>query len=114
MPGHTEPTRTVGLSLSDEERWTLHHVLLDRIEAESTVTDSSRVDPPPVEVFRAFERLDGGETSFTVAQLAAVRSVLSEYHHSPTWWEVERPRIERLLHRVSEHVEDQAACQVPD
>lgn len=105
VPEHGERTRPVTLSLSAEEQWTLHHILLDRIDPESTVSDTALVDTPPVEVFRAFETLDAGETTFTVAQLDAVRSILAEYHHSSTWWEVERPRIERLLHRVSEPVE---------
>lgn len=104
MPERTVRTRTVTLSLSSELRWTLHHVLLDRIDAESTVTGSSRVDPPPLEVFRAFETLDGGGTTFTVDELEAIRAVLSAYHHSPAWV-VERPRIERLLHRVSGPIE---------
>lgn len=99
VPGRDGLPRTVSPPLSAEERWTLHHLLIDRLEAEATDTD--RVDPPPVEVFRAFETLDGGGASFTLAQLAAVRSVLSEYHHATTWWEVERPRIEQLLHPVS-------------
>lgn len=114
MPEPTERTRTVALSLSSEEQWTLHHVLLDRIEAESTVSDSSRVDPPPVEVFRAFETLDRGDVSFTIGELEAVQSVLSEYHHSPTWWEVERPRIERLLHRVSGPLEAHPSAPAHD
>lgn len=105
VPEHADRTRPVTLSLSAGEQWTLHHVLLDRIDAESTVAESDRVDPPPVEVFRAFETLDAGETTFTVAQLDAVQSILAEYHHSSTWWEVERPQIERLLHRVSKPIE---------
>lgn len=97
-------TRPVTLSLSAEEQWTLHHILLDHVDAESTVSDSARTDPPTVEAVRAFEALDAGETEFTIAQLEAVRSILAEYHHSSTWWAVERPRIERLLHRVSEPI----------
>lgn len=114
MPEYAGSPRTVTLSLSTEEQWTLHHVLLDRIEAESTVSEPSRVDAPPVEAFQAFETLDRGETSFTVAQLATIRSVLSEYHHSSSWWEIERPRIEQLLHRVSEPIEDRRAAQTVD
>lgn len=103
--GHDGRTRHVTLSLTVEEEWTLHHVLLDRIDAESTPTDSPRGEPPSLEVFRAFERLDAGETTFTVAQLEAVRSVLAAYHHASTWWAVERSQIEQLLHRVSAPLE---------
>lgn len=102
---HGDPTGVATLTLSADERWTLHHVLLDRIHAGATVIDADHDDPPPVAVVGAFETLDAGETTFTVAQLEAVREVLATYHHSATWWEVERPRIERLLHRVSAALE---------
>jgi hypothetical protein len=52
-------------------------------------------------VFQAFERLDAGNTSFTIAQLEAIQTVLMEYHHASTWWELERAQIERLLHQVT-------------
>ena len=92
------------LSLTPEQHWTLHHVLLDRIDQEST---EATVDtgPPSVEVFHAFEMLESGNAQFTLAQLTAIREVLAEYHHSPTWWEVERPQLEQLLHRVTHHIE---------
>ena len=92
------------LSLTPEQHWTLHHVLLDRIDEKST-TVTTTADPPAVEVFHAFETLESGNIRFTLAQLKAIREVLSEYHHSPTWWEVERPQLEQLLHRVTHHTE---------
>ena len=97
------PPPSVTLSLAPEAHWTLHHVLLDRIDQESTVTPDA--EPPPLEVFQAFEMLESGKTRFTLPQLKAIRKVLAEYHHSPTWWEVERPQLERLLHRVTQHIE---------
>jgi hypothetical protein len=98
-----EQSLRLALSLPPEEQWTLHHVLLDRIERETTA-EQTNADSPPVEVFRAFERLDAGETSFTVAELEAIQAVLAEYHHATTWWELERARLERLLHRVTDLV----------
>lgn len=106
----TEPgsdRSTTSLSLSPEERWTVHHVLLHRIEREGTAADTTEVEPPPIEVFRAFDVLDGGESRFTAAQLDAIRDVLAASHWS-TDWEVERPRIERLLERVSRALETTA------
>lgn len=94
---------SITLSLSPEAQWTLHHVLLDRIEQETT-TASTSDEPPPVEVFQAFETLDAGETSFTIDQLKAIETVLVEYHHASTWWELERAQIEQLLHRVTAHL----------
>lgn len=96
--------RSVTLSLPREAAWTLHHVLLDRIEWEATAP-SARTDPPPIEVFRAFETLDGGETRFTIAQLEAIQTVLTESHHSTTRWELDRAQIERLLHRITIHLD---------
>ena len=110
MPDKSEQPPAITLSLPPEEHWTLHHVLLDRIDQETTVGDTAEVDPPPAEVFRAFETLDAGETSFTIAQLKAIRDVLAEYHHSPTWWETERPQFEQLLQRTAQLIEQHQAA----
>lgn len=109
MPDHPHNLRSVTLSLPPAEHWTLHHVLLDRIEQEATAVDPMRVEPPSVEVFQAFETLDGGETSFTIAQLEAMQTVLAEYHHSTRWWELERARLEQLLHRITDCIEQHHA-----
>ena len=95
---------SVTLSLTPEQHWTLHHVLLDRIDQESTGGVTVNTNPPAVEVFHAFEVLEDGNARFTLAQLKAIREVLAEYHHSPTWWEVERPQLEQLLHRVTHKI----------
>ena len=108
-PGSPDRPRTVTLSLSPETAWTLHHVLLDRIEQETAETPPTSVEAPPIEVFQAFERLDAGEPSFTIAQLEAIQTVLMEYHHASTWWELERAQIERLLHQVTRCLNQQHA-----
>lgn len=105
VPDESREPRSITLSLPPSEHWTLHHVLLDRIERESTAEDPTSITPPPVEVFQAFETLDSGESSFTIAQLEAIQTVLGEYHHSTTWWELERSRLEQLLHHVTELIE---------
>jgi hypothetical protein len=58
-------------------------------------------EPLPAEVFQAFETLDAGKTTFTLAQLKTIQAVLEQYHYATTWWELERARIEQLLHRVT-------------
>jgi len=98
---HENETRTVPLSLSPADQWTLHHVLLDRIEREPRAAEPTAIEPPPVEIFQAFETLDAGDTRLTVRQLDAIQNLLAEYHHAPAWGEVERARIERLLDRVT-------------
>lgn len=113
MPDIPYEPSLVTLSLSSKEHWTLHHVLLDRIELETTTAEPSHVDPPPVEVFRAFETLDAGATSFTLAQLEAIRPILAEYHHALAW-ERDRPQLEHLLHRVTDTLEKQQTTLTTD
>lgn len=86
------------LSLLRAEKWTLHHVLLHRLERGFSDPDSA---PPPADVFQAFTTVDFGEVSFTDAELRAIESVLAEYHHSTDWWATERSRLESLLDRVT-------------
>ena len=87
------------LSLSRAEHWTLHHVLLHRIEREAA---EPGVEPPSVAVFRAFATLDAGDTAFTETELEAIQSVLAAYHYSTDWWEVERAQLETLLYEVTQ------------
>lgn len=94
------PVETTSLSLSHAEQWTLHHVLLDRLDRDG---DEATADERHLR--RAFERIDAGETTFTRAQLAAIQAVLARYHHATTWWEVERPRLEGLLRQVTTALE---------
>lgn len=109
MPDTLYHARSITLSLPPEEQWTLHHVLLDRIEQETTAAEPANVSPPPVEVFQAFETLDAGETRFTIAQPDAMQTILAEYHHSTTWWEIERAQLEQLLHRITEGIKQHHA-----
>jgi hypothetical protein len=113
MPDIPPDPRSVTLSLPPEQYWTLHHVLLDRIEQEATAEDPASIDPPSIEVFQAFERLDAGETSFTIVQLKAIQTILAEYHHSPVW-EIERSQLEQLLHHVSKPIEQHQTTLLPD
>lgn len=100
MPDNHHPSCSITLSVPPAEQWTLHHVLLDRIEREATAVEPTTVDPPPVEIFQAFETLDAGDTTFTIPQLDAMQTLLAEYHHATTWV-LDRPQIEELLHRIT-------------
>jgi hypothetical protein len=110
MSADSRSPRSITLPLPPDEHWTLHHVLLHRIDRETTADDTTVVNPPPLEVFHAFETLDAGSTQFSIAQLEAIQAVLAEYHHSTVWWEGERSQLEQLLHRVAALVE---ANQLP-
>ena len=68
------------LPLSRAEQWTLHHVLLHRIERESS---NQGEEPPPMTVFCAFETLDAGETAFTDVELEAIHPRCGPSRHSP-------------------------------
>ncbi|WP_248905095.1 DUF7853 family protein [Halocatena marina] len=104
----------ITLSLSREQHWTLHHVLLDQIEHESMAEEPTRVDPPSIEVYQSFETLDTGKTVFTIAQLKAMQTILAEYHHSTMWWEIERSQLEELLYCISDRIEQHQTAPPAD
>lgn len=97
------PVETTTLSLSRAEQWTLHHVLLDRLDRLDPVEIAD--DAASAELREAFETLDSGGDTFTRGELERMQSVLARYHHRTTWWMVERPRLEGLLHSVSTALE---------
>ena len=104
MPDAPSHSQSVTLALSTKEQWTLHHVLLDRIEEETTSAATTGVNPPPVAVYRTFKTLDSGETTFTIAQLNAIHPILAIYHHSSDW-ETDRPELKALLQRIANHID---------
>lgn len=105
MSTQSRSSRSITLALPLDEQWTLHHVLLHRIEQEQTPTDQTGTDPPPLEVYQAFDTLDAGVSNFTTRQLEAVQDVLATYQRATDWWELERSQIEQLLHRVATALE---------
>lgn len=112
MAPRSPSSRSIPLPLAPAEHWTLHHVLLHRIEQERTADEPATVEPPPLEIFYTFERLDAGSTQFTIAQFKAIQEVLAEYHHATIWWEVKRAQLERLLHRVATILEANQPQQI--
>ena len=88
------------------DQWTLHHVLLDRLEREADREVPSPLPPALVEANRAFETLDAGGRTFTLPQLHTIRAVVGEYVHSPAW-EDEREGLERLHSRLGASLERQ-------
>lgn len=99
MSENRSPSLGEALSLPPEEQWTLHHVLLDRLGRDAPA------EPDAVPALRrAFETLDDGGRRFTLAELEAMERVLAACHHS-TRWEVDRPRLEALLSRISARIE---------
>ena len=96
------------LYLPPDRHWTLHHVLLHRIDRETTADDPV-VDPPSLEIFQAFEILDAGRTTFSTGQLEAMQEALAEYHHSTSWWQSERSQLEHLLHDITTKLDEESS-----
>lgn len=95
------PSYTETIEASRADQWTLHHVLLDRLEREADGEMPSPLPPQLVEVTTAFETLDAGDLTFTVPQLEAIRAVLGEYMHSAAW-EDDHDSLERLYDHLGE------------
>ena len=77
--------RTVSLALPRDDLWTLHHVLLERLNAEQTASETATIDPPPLAVYRVFDTLDAGDTRVRIADLEAVTEVLRHDGACPPW-----------------------------
>lgn len=105
----TLPARLVPLELTRAECWTLHHVLLERLDAELTATDPTAIEPPPLAVYRAFDTLETDGPCFTVTELTALTDVLARAHAQPAW-AAERDRLEQLLQTCTRALEQ---CQPP-
>lgn len=105
--------RTATLDASLEDQWTLHHVLLDRLEREAAAEGPSPLPPQLAEVARAFETLDAGDRHFTVPQLEAIRALLAEYLSSPAW-EDDNESIERLHETVGDLLDRRRTAPLAD
>lgn len=78
-------TRTVVLDLPRDDLWTLHHALLERLDAEQTAPEPAAIDPPTLAVYRVFDTLDNGETRVRIADLEAVTEMLRHEDTCPPW-----------------------------
>lgn len=97
---HVDRSRSFTLWLPFEHQWTLHHLLLDRIQG-GTEGGRQTEGPHQVDVYEAFEILDGGDLRFTVDQVEAMQRVLRTSRHSVTSGQGQRDRIDQLLDRLS-------------
>lgn len=88
------------LRLSSAELWILHHVLLDRIELEQR--SPATVDPPPLEVFQAFDKLEAGEHLFTPTELRRMRSELRRYLERTNGTGPDRVTARRVIDRITD------------
>lgn len=100
--------RSLRLDLTLNERWTLHHRILDRIEREMTSAD---VSPPPIEVYRVFDKLETGTDRFTADELRGVRSELEEAFSSDLPARDERA-LRTVLDRIDEALRETCAPSV--
>lgn len=98
------PARPINLALPLAAQWTLHHVLLERLDRERTTADPTGIEPPPLAVYTAFETLETGETRVTPVELEACLDVVADAHHQPAW-ATERGRLEGLLQTLTRALE---------
>lgn len=88
------------LRLSSAELWILHHVLLNRIELEER--SPSTADPPPLEVFQAFDKLEAGEHLFTPTELRRMRTELRQYIKRTDGPGQDRQAARRVIDRITD------------
>lgn len=88
------------LDLSREEQWVLHHVLLDRIELEAQAPADT--DPPPITVYRVFEKLEAGTHQFSRYERQGLRDELHKYAEAMNTPERDQPIVERLLDKLQQ------------
>lgn len=72
--------RRAAIEPSRAEQWVLHHVVLDRLE----LADFD--DPPPIEGYRTFEKLEAGTYTFTWRERCWLCAELGRYveaRHTP-------------------------------
>lgn len=92
--GHTEAV----LELSREEQWMLHHVMLDRMELEAR--SPAETDPPPVAVYRVFEKLETGTHRFSRCERRCLRAELCQHAEAMDTPERDRPLATQILDKL--------------
>ncbi|MHC3439444.1 DUF7853 family protein [Natrialbaceae archaeon A-gly3] len=65
------------VTFSREQQWVAHHVMLDRIELEAKAPGET--EPPPMEVFQVFEKLEAGEPRLTSSERRCLCRELRRY-----------------------------------
>lgn len=89
----------LALALSREEQWLLHHVMVDRMELEAR---SPEADPPSVDVYRIFDKLEAGTHWFTRRECRRLRDELEGYVGARDTPERDRPTARAILDRLRE------------
>lgn len=90
--------RDGALDLTREEQWVLHDVMLDRIEMELCVPKDA--EPPAIEVFHVFEKLEAGTYQFSEAERQCIREELRRYANARDTPERDVSVIERVVDRL--------------
>lgn len=75
-------------------------MLLDRIELEQRSPTST--DPPPLEVFHAFDKLEAGEHLFTPAELRQMRRELRRYLERTGGSSPDRETARRVVEAITD------------
>lgn len=88
----------VTLNLSREEQWVIHHVMLDRMELEAQAPTDT--DPPPLEVYRVFEKLETSIHWFSQREGKCLRTELSQYDEAIDTPDHDKPITEQILNQL--------------
>ena len=88
------------VTLTREQRWVAHHVMLDRIELEAKAPGDT--EPPPMEVFEVFEKLEAGEPQFTSSERQYLCRELRRYADAVNTPERDEPVARSLLETLEE------------
>ena len=95
--------RQLTFALSRDEAWTVHHVVLDRIEAETTSADR---EPPSIDVYRVFDKLEAGTERFTRSELKAMRVELESSRETDGPTDRDEARLAALVERLGQRLDD--------
>lgn len=98
MTASTE-RKGLSLTLTREEQWVLHHLMLDRMELEIPSTEA---DPPSVDIYRVFDKLEAGTHWFTSRECRLLREELGRYAEARDTPDRDRPTARRLLDHFGE------------
>ena len=88
------------VTLTREQRWVAHHVVLDRIELEAKAPGET--GPPPIELFQVFEKLEAGEPRLTSSERRYLCRELCRYVDAVSTPQRDEPVARSLIDSLTE------------
>ena len=94
----SDTSTTISVALAPEEQWLIYQVMLDRMEQEAIAPVET--DPPPLSVFRVYEKLETGKHRFTPTELRQIHYELLSYLHRPNLPNQDYSLTKALINRI--------------